>query len=68
MLKLKKYQEKTLDVLQHYLEQCRFAGAKQAYDTVQAERYNAVGADCIRPLDIENGTMQSAPTGGGVLC
>jgi type III restriction enzyme len=68
MLKLKKYQEKTLDVLQHYLEQCRFAGAKQAYDTVQYERYNSTQFKPFNPLEglpeIPYACLR-LPTGGG---
>ena len=38
MITLKKYQEKSLEILNKYLERARLAGAKDAYDKIQKER------------------------------
>lgn len=68
MLKLKNYQEKSLEALRTFLESCRFAGVKQAYDTAQYKRY---GHDHFKPFQPLNGLENvpyvclRLPTGGG---
>ncbi|HRK98635.1 MAG TPA: DEAD/DEAH box helicase family protein [Alphaproteobacteria bacterium] len=68
MIKLKKYQESSLEILRQYLELARFKGAKQAYDEVQ---YNRYGSTNFKPHQALNGLEDvpyaclRLPTGGG---
>lgn len=50
MIKLKKYQESSLEILRQYLELARFKGAKQAYDEVQYNRYGSTHFKPYQPL------------------
>ena len=68
MIKLKKYQEKSLDILRRYLETARFKGAKQAYDEIQYGRYRSDRFKPFHPLDgLEDVpyVCMRLPTGGG---
>ena len=68
MIKLKQYQQGSLDVLKQYLEQSRFKDAKQAYDEIQRVRY---GDTPFKPFDPLSGLEDvpyvclRLPTGGG---
>lgn len=67
-IKLKKYQEKSLEILKQYLELARFKGAKQAYDEVQYNRYNSSQFKPFQPLEGFNDIPYIClrlPTGGG---
>ena len=67
-MKLKKYQEKSLEVLRRYLELSRFKGAKEAYDEVQYDRYENHNFRHFQPLiGLEQVpyTCLRLPTGGG---
>lgn len=68
MIKLKKYQERSLDILRQYLELARFKGTTQAYDEIQHKRYNSAKFKAFQPLDdLENVPYACLrlPTGGG---
>jgi len=68
MLQLKRYQEKSLEVLKKYLELARYKGAKQAYDEVQLERYGSSQFKNFQPIDGLADTPYVClrlPTGGG---
>ena len=68
MIKLKKYQEKSLDILRSYLETARFRGARQAYDEIQYGRYRSDRFKPFHPLDgLEDVpyVCLRLPTGGG---
>lgn len=68
MIRLKKYQEKSLDILRSYLETARFKGAKQAYDEIQYGRYGSNRFKPFHPLDgLEDVPYicMRLPTGGG---
>ena len=68
MIRLKKYQEKSLDILRSYLETARFKGARQAYDEIQYGRYRSDRFKPFHPLDgLEDVSYVCLrlPTGGG---
>lgn len=68
MLKLKKYQERSLEILRKYLELARFEGGQKAYDKIQYERYNSSNYKPFQALagleDIPYICLR-LPTGGG---
>ena len=69
MITLKKYQEKSLEILKKYLERARFSNAKDAYDKIQKERYGE--NEPYKPYASLKGLEESPyiclrlPTGGG---
>jgi type III restriction enzyme len=69
MITLKKYQEKSLEILKKYLERARFSNAKDAYDKIQKERYGE--NETYKPYGSLKGLEESPyiclrlPTGGG---
>lgn len=68
MLKLKHYQEKSLEVLQSYLTQARFETAEMAYNSVQSERYKGEPFKPYQKLEGLEGVPYVClrlPTGGG---
>ena len=68
MIKLKKYQEKSLETLRSFLESCRFEGVNQAYDKAQYQRYGSADFRPFQPLSgLENVPYACLrlPTGGG---
>lgn len=68
MITLKKYQQRTLEVLKDYLDRARFSTAKQAYDEVQYARYDSTVFKPYQPLsELENVpyVCLRLPTGGG---
>ena len=68
MIKLKKYQQRSLDALKTYLEYARFTNAQKAYEQVQLERY---GSNQFKPYQPLSGLEEvpyaclRLPTGGG---
>jgi type III restriction enzyme len=68
MIKLKNYQEKSLETLRRFLELCRYEGVNQAYDKVQYQRCSGANLKPFQPL---NGLSNipyvclRLPTGGG---
>ena len=68
MIKLKKYQEGSLDILRQYLETARFRGPKQAYEEIQRDRYQDTEFKQFQPLDGLKDipyVCLRLPTGGG---
>ena len=66
MMKLKTYQENSLEVLRKYLEQARFFGAKAAYDAVQEQRLGtAKPYQALKGLADVPCACLRLPTGGG---
>lgn len=68
MIKLKKYQEGSLNILRQYLETARFKDPKQAYEEIQLNRYQDAKFKQFQPLegleDIPYVCLR-LPTGGG---
>ena len=50
MIKLKNYQEKSLETLRSFLEFCRFEGVNSAYDKIQYQRYGDTNFKPFQPL------------------
>lgn len=68
MIKLKKYQDKSLEILRSFLESARFEGVKAAYDKLQYKRYGHQNFKPFQPLNgLENTpyVCLRLPTGGG---
>ncbi len=68
MIKLKKYQEKSLDILRRYLEMARFKNSEQAYEEIQRSRYQHTEFKRFQSLDgLEDipYVCLRLPTGGG---
>ncbi len=68
MIKLKKYQDKSLEILCSFLELARFEGVKAAYDKIQYQRYNHQNFKPFQPLSGSENTPYAClrlPTGGG---
>ena len=68
MIKLKKYQEASLDILRRYLETARFKGPKEAYEEIQRSRYQDAEFKRFQFLDgLEDVpyVCLRLPTGGG---
>ena len=68
MIKLKKYQEESLNILRQYLETARFEDPKQAYEEIQRNRYQDTKFKQFQPLDgLEDipYVCLRLPTGGG---
>ncbi|GDX36774.1 hypothetical protein LBMAG18_12850 [Alphaproteobacteria bacterium] len=68
MIKLKKYQDKSLEILRNFLESARFEGVKAAYDKLQSQRYGNQNFKPFQPLSgLENTpyVCLRLPTGGG---
>lgn len=68
MIKLKHYQEQTLQVLRQYLELARYNGAKAAYEAIQVQRYQSEPFKPFQPLKDLEGVPYAClrlPTGGG---
>jgi type III restriction enzyme len=68
MIKLKKYQDKSLEILRSFLELARFEGIKAAYDKLQYQRYGNQNFKPFQPLSgLENTpyVCLRLPTGGG---
>ena len=68
MIKLKKYQDKSLEILRSFLESARFEGVKAAYDKLQYQRYGTQNFKPFQPLNgLENTpyVCLRLPTGGG---
>ena len=68
MIKLKKYQDKSLEILRSFLEGARFEGVKSAYEKLQYQRYGHSNFKAYQPLtgleDIAYVCLR-LPTGGG---
>lgn len=68
MIKLKNYQEKSLETLRSFLEFCRFEGVNRAYDKIQYQRYGDANFKPFQPLtsldDVPYVCLR-LPTGGG---
>jgi type III restriction enzyme len=68
MIKLKKYQDKSLEILRSFLESARFEGVKAAYDKLQYQRYGTQNFKPFQPLNGLENTPYAClrlPTGGG---
>lgn len=68
MIKLKKYQVKSLEILRSFLESARFEGVKAAYDKLQYQRYGNQNFKPFQPLNGLENTPYAClrlPTGGG---
>lgn len=68
MIRLKKYQDKSLEILRSFLESARFEGVKAAYDKLQYQRYGNQNFKPFQPLNgLENTpyVCLRLPTGGG---
>ena len=68
MIKLKNYQEKSLETLRSFLEFCHFEGVNSAYDKIQYQRYGDANFKPFQPLigldDVPYVCLR-LPTGGG---
>jgi type III restriction enzyme len=68
MIRLKKYQEQSLETLKNFLEKARFEGAKSAYDKIQYQRCGNQNFRPFLPLagmeDVPYACLR-LPTGGG---
>ncbi len=68
MIKLKNYQEKSLETLRSFLGFCRFEGVNSAYDKIQYQRYGDTNFKPFQPLsglgDVPYVCLR-LPTGGG---
>ncbi len=68
MIRLKKYQDKSLEILRSFLESARFEGVKAAYDKLQYQRYGNQNFKPFQPLNGLENTPYAClrlPTGGG---